>query len=98
MIWLGVYGGISPLSDNGYTPTPVATPTIGRVAFNLIKNHNKKVIVYRFVARNNPVTFYSGDLVLFYRYLKANWGLSGGQYLQTSQWGRRFLREVRRRW
>ncbi|KAI4279926.1 MAG: hypothetical protein L6R38_004866 [Xanthoria sp. 2 TBL-2021] len=26
MVWLEFYGGISPLSDNGYPPTPVATP------------------------------------------------------------------------
>ncbi|KAL8866838.1 MAG: hypothetical protein Q9174_006050 [Haloplaca sp. 1 TL-2023] len=87
MIWLGVYGGISPLSDNGYPPTPVATPTIGGVPFNLIKGTNGNVIVYSFVVKNNPVTSYSGDLVPFYRYLQANWGLSGAQYLQTLQAG-----------
>ncbi|CAL8579655.1 hypothetical protein XPA_005389 [Xanthoria parietina] len=87
MVWLGVYGGISPLSDNGYPPTPVATPTIGGTAFNLIKGHNGNVIVYSFVAKNGPVTSYSGDLVAFYRYLQANWQLSSGQYLQTLQAG-----------
>ncbi|KAL8992671.1 MAG: hypothetical protein Q9169_006920, partial [Polycauliona sp. 2 TL-2023] len=66
MIWLGVYGGISPLSDNGYPPTPVATPIIGGTPFNLIKGHNGNVIVYSFVAKNAPVTSYSGDLVAFY--------------------------------
>ncbi|KAL8853716.1 MAG: hypothetical protein Q9221_001527 [Calogaya cf. arnoldii] len=87
MIWLGVYGGISPLSDNGYPPTPVATPTIGGTAFNLIKGHNGNVIVYSFVANNGPVTTYSGDLVAFYRYLQANRQLNGGQYMQTLQAG-----------
>lgn len=87
MVWLGVYGGISPLSDNGYPPTPVATPTIGGTAFNLIKGHNGNVIVYSFVAKNGPVTSYSGDLVAFYRYLQANWQLSSAQYLQTLQAG-----------
>ncbi|KAL8759602.1 MAG: hypothetical protein Q9199_000646 [Rusavskia elegans] len=87
MIWLGVYGGISPLSDNGYPPTPIATPTIGGTAFNLIKGHNGNVIVYSFVAKNGPVTSYSGDLVAFYRYLQANYALNGGLYLQTLQAG-----------
>ncbi|KAL8942981.1 MAG: hypothetical protein Q9216_001337 [Gyalolechia sp. 2 TL-2023] len=86
MVWLGVYGGISPLSDNGYPPTPVATPTIGGTAFNLIKGHNGNVIVYSFVAKSTTTNF-SGDLVAFYRYLQANWQLSSGQYLQTLQAG-----------
>ncbi|KAL8953432.1 MAG: hypothetical protein Q9222_000706 [Ikaeria aurantiellina] len=87
MVWLGVYGGISPLSDNGYPPTPVATPTIGGVPFNLIKGHNGNVIVYSFLAQSGAVTSYSGDLVAFYKYLIANWGVSSGQYLQTVQAG-----------
>ncbi|KAL8636861.1 MAG: hypothetical protein Q9226_009196, partial [Calogaya cf. arnoldii] len=87
VIWLGVYGDISPLSDNGYLPRPVATPTIGGTVFNLIKGHNGNVIVYSFVAKNGSMTTYSGDLVAFYRYLQANWQLSGGQYLQTLQAG-----------
>jgi len=27
MVWLGLYGGVSPLSANGYPFTPIATPT-----------------------------------------------------------------------
>lgn len=87
MIWLGVYGGVSPLSDNGYPSTPVATPTIGGVAFNLIKGHNGNVIVYSFVAKSGAVTSFSGDLVPFYRYLQTNWQVSRAQYLQVLQAG-----------
>ena len=47
MVWLGVEGTDYPLSDNGYPPTPVATPSIGGVAFNLIAGHNGNVVVYR---------------------------------------------------
>lgn len=87
MVWLGVYGGISPLSDNGYPSTPVATPTIGGTAFNLIKGHNGNVIVYSFVAKSGAETTYSGDLMAFYNYLETSWQLSSGQYLQTVQAG-----------
>ncbi|KAL8746869.1 MAG: hypothetical protein Q9190_001162 [Brigantiaea leucoxantha] len=87
MIWLGVYGGVSPLSDNGYPSTPVATPTIGGTAFNLIKGHNGNVIVYSFVAQSGAATGYSGDLLAFYKYLETSWQLSSGQYLQTIQAG-----------
>ncbi|KAL9603043.1 MAG: hypothetical protein Q9219_001407 [cf. Caloplaca sp. 3 TL-2023] len=87
MVWLGVYGDISPLSDNGYPPTPVATPTINGVAFNLIKGHNGNVIVYSFVAQS-PAYSYGGDLLAFYRFLgTSQWGLGAGQYLQTVQAG-----------
>ncbi|KAL8894661.1 MAG: hypothetical protein Q9192_004144 [Flavoplaca navasiana] len=65
MIWLGVYGGMSALSDNGYPPKPVDPPIIGGVPFNLIKGRNVKVIVYSFFAKNNPVTSFNGDLVPF---------------------------------
>lgn len=27
MVWLGLYGGVSPLSANGYPFTPIASPT-----------------------------------------------------------------------
>ncbi|KAL8829983.1 MAG: hypothetical protein Q9170_005940 [Blastenia crenularia] len=87
MVWLCVYGGVSPLSDNGYPSTPVATPTIGGTAFNLIKGHNGNVVVYSFIAQSGAATKYSGDLLAFYKYLQANFQLSAGQYLQTVQAG-----------
>ncbi|KAL8627062.1 hypothetical protein Q9189_007230 [Teloschistes chrysophthalmus] len=86
MIWLGVFGDIYPLSDNGYPPTPVATPTIGGIAFDLIAGHNGNVIVYSFVAKTAATSF-SGDLVAFYKYLEGNFGLGSGLYLQTVQAG-----------
>ena len=83
MIWLGVYGNISPVSDNGYPPKPIATPTIGSTPFNLIMAHNGNTIVYSFVAQSMAATNFNGDLVSFYRYLQSNYGLNGGLYLQT---------------
>ena len=86
MIWLGVFGGVSPLSDNGYPPTPIATSTIGGVAFNLIAGHNGNVVVYSFVAQSSATSF-NGDLLNFYKYLETNYKLSSGQYLQSIQAG-----------
>ncbi|MCJ1421782.1 hypothetical protein MMC32_008149 [Xylographa parallela] len=87
MVWLGDFGGCSPLSNNGYPPTPVATPTIGNVAWNLILGQNGNVVVYSFVAQSKDDTSFSGDLLLFYKYLETNYKLSSGEYLQSIQAG-----------
>ena len=71
MVWLGVYGNISPLSSNGYPPTPIATPTIDGVPFNLILGMNDDVTVYSFVAASRMETTWSGDLMAFYQYLES---------------------------
>ena len=63
MVWLGLYGSISPLSANGYPFTPIATPTIGGVAFDLAYGLNGNVKVYSFVAHSHAATSFSGDLV-----------------------------------
>ena len=86
MVWLGVYGGVSPLSDNGYPPTPTATPTIGGVAFNLIVGTNGATKVYSFVAQTAATSF-SGDLLAFYKYLETNQKLPATDYLQVIQAG-----------
>ena len=86
MVWLGDFGGVSPLSNNGYPPTPTATPTIGNTAFNLIVGTNGATAVYSFVAQKNA-TSYSGDLLAFYKYLETNEGLPSSDYLQTIQAG-----------
>ncbi|KAL6720882.1 hypothetical protein ACLMJK_002807 [Lecanora helva] len=86
MVWLGVFGGISPLSDNGYPPTPTATPTIGGVAFNLIVGTNGATKVYSFVAQKSTTSF-SGDLLPFYKYLETNQKLPASDYLQVIQAG-----------
>ncbi|KAL9116011.1 MAG: hypothetical protein Q9227_000379 [Pyrenula ochraceoflavens] len=87
MVWLGDYGGASPLSDNGYPPTPIATPTISGVPFDFIVGTNGNVKVYSFVAQSKAATNFSGDLYAFYQWLVANYGLSGGLYLQSIQAG-----------
>jgi xyloglucan-specific endo-beta-1,4-glucanase len=63
MIWLGVFGDISPLSANGYPFTPVATVTIGSTTFDLAYGLNGSVKVYSFVARGGAATDFSADLV-----------------------------------
>jgi hypothetical protein len=63
MVWLGVFGGVSPLSANGYPFTPVATVTIGGTIFDLAYGLNGSVKVYSFVARGGAATNFSADLV-----------------------------------
>ena len=74
MVWLGVYGGVSPLSANGYPFTPIASPTINDVAFDLAYGTNGNVKVYSFVAHSHAATSFDGDLLTFYQYLAANYG------------------------
>ena len=63
MVWLGLNGTASPLSANGYPFTPIATPTIGGVAFDLAYGLNGNVKVYSFVAHNRAATNFSADFV-----------------------------------
>ncbi|KAI9694897.1 MAG: hypothetical protein M1822_000513 [Bathelium mastoideum] len=77
MVWLGVYGGVSPLSANGYPFTPIASPTINGVAFDLAYGTNGNVKVYSFVAHSHAATPFSGDLLAFYQYLATNYGSNG---------------------
>ena len=69
MIWLGLYGGISPLSANGYPFTPIASPTIGNTAFDLAYGLNGNVKVYSFVAHSHAANSFSGNLVSFQPYV-----------------------------
>ncbi|KAL9110879.1 MAG: hypothetical protein Q9227_004679 [Pyrenula ochraceoflavens] len=87
MIWIGYFGADYPLSDSGYPPTPIASPTIGSTPFNLILGHNGGTTVYSFVAQNYLTTDYSGDLNDFYKYLVQEEGVDGGLYLQYVQAG-----------
>jgi len=57
------FSPVSPLSANGYPFTPIATPTIGGVAFDLAYGLNGNVKVYSFVAHSHAATSFSGDLV-----------------------------------
>jgi hypothetical protein len=63
MVWLGVFGGVSPLSSNGYPFTPIATVTAGGTIFDLAYGLNGSVKVYSFVARGGAATNFSADLV-----------------------------------
>lgn len=86
MVWLGEFGSISPLSNNGYPPTPTASPIIGDTQFNLIVGTNGDTTVYTFVAVANA-TDYSGDLLDFYSYLETNENLPATDYVQSIQAG-----------
>jgi xyloglucan-specific endo-beta-1,4-glucanase len=72
MVWLGVYGGVSPLSANGYPFTPIATVTIGGTVFDLAYGLNGSVKVYSFVARGGLATNFSADFVSAPRRQKRN--------------------------
>jgi len=90
MVWLGVFGGVSPLSANGYPFTPVATVTIGGQIFDLAYGLNGSVKVYSFVARGGAATNFSADFNLFFKYLLANYASNGfvpSLYLQVFQAG-----------
>lgn len=87
MVWLGDFGGdIYPLSNNGYPPTPTASPYIGGTQFNLIIGTIGSIPVYSFVAVNTATSF-SGDIRAFYSYLETNEGLPGYYYVLSIQAG-----------
>ncbi|KAI7180812.1 hypothetical protein KC343_g12972 [Hortaea werneckii] len=90
MVWLGLYGSISPLSSNGYPFTPIASPVINGVQFDLASGLNGNVKVYSFVARSRAATSFSGDFLNFYKYLQQNYasnGFNSNLYLQAFQAG-----------
>lgn len=87
MVWLADFGGdIYPLSNNGYPPTPAASPYIGDTQFNLIIGSISDTTVYSFVASPTAYSF-SGDLIDFYHYLESNEGFPGTYYIQSIQAG-----------
>ncbi|KAL9067547.1 MAG: hypothetical protein Q9161_006825 [Pseudevernia consocians] len=86
MVWLGEFGNVFPLSNNGYPPTPTASPIVGNTQFNLIVGTNEATTVYTFVAVANA-TDYSGDLLDFYKYLETNENFPTTNYVQSIQAG-----------
>ena len=89
MVWLGVYGTITPIGPQ------IATTTIGNTPFNLHGGKNGNITVYSFVAQTN-ITSYSGDLYPFFQYLadpsSPPWTdvlqpIPGTDYLQSIQAG-----------
>ncbi|CAD6571725.1 MAG: hypothetical protein ASARMPREDX12_007004 [Alectoria sarmentosa] len=82
MVWLGTFGAVDPLSNNGYPPTPTASPTIGDYTFNLVIGTEGSSTVYSFVAVSN-ITNFSGNLINFYSYLETNQGLPSDYYVQS---------------
>lgn len=81
MIWLAAFGGIQPI---GYG-TPIASPTIDGVTWNLYKGPNTWT-VFSFVA-TSQINNFSGDIMEFFTYLIDNQGLPSNYYLQVMQAG-----------
>lgn len=81
MIWLAALGGAEPI---GYG-TPVASPTIDGVTWNLYEGPNTWT-VFSFVA-TSEVTDFSGDVMNFFNYLIDNFGVPSDYYLQVIQAG-----------
>lgn len=79
MIWLAALGGAGPISSTG---SPIATPTIGGIAFSLYEGPNGDTTVLSFVAEEE-VTAFAGDLMAFFTYLNASQGVSDALYLQS---------------
>lgn len=63
MVWLGLYGDISPLSSNGYPFKPIASVDVGNGHFHLAYGLNGNVKVYSFVAKTHANKNFNGDLV-----------------------------------
>lgn len=77
MIWLAALGGAGPISSTG---SPIATPTIDGVTWNLFSGPNGAMTVYSFVAQSQASSF-SGDLLDFFEYLESSQGYPSSQYL-----------------
>ncbi|EAW23294.1 putative endoglucanase [Aspergillus fischeri NRRL 181] len=83
MVWLGALGGAGPISSTG---SPIATPTVAGIKFNLYLGPNGSMQVYSFVAQSTTKSF-SGDMRDFFTYLEGNQGLSSDLYLVDVQAG-----------
>ncbi|KAF7117015.1 hypothetical protein CNMCM5793_005662 [Aspergillus hiratsukae] len=83
MVWLAALGGAGPISSTG---SPIATPTINGIKWNLYLGPNGSMQVYSFVAQSTTQSF-SGDMLDFFNYLESNQGLSSSLYLVDVQAG-----------
>lgn len=76
MIWLGLLGDAGPISTS-YPWQPIASTTIGGVAFDLAYGLNGAMKVYSFIATSHSETDFSGDVLPFFQYLAQNEGANG---------------------
>jgi len=83
MFWLAALGGAGPISSTG---SPVATPALGGVTWNLFKGTNGATTVFSFVAQSEQTSF-TGDLQNFYAYLIADQGVPSTHFLLSIQAG-----------
>ncbi|KAI1825730.1 family 12 glycosyl hydrolase [Xylaria intraflava] len=79
MVWLAALGGAGPISSSG---SPIATPTIAGVSWNLFDGYNGAMHVFSFVA-SSQVTDFNGDISDFLSYLTSNQGMPTSQYLTS---------------
>lgn len=79
MIWVGAIGGAGPISSTG---SPIATPTVNGVTWDLYYGLNSQMKVYSFVAPTQQTAF-SADLVDFVDNLVSAQGMPTSQYFQT---------------
>ena len=64
MVWLGDFGGASPLSNNGYPATPYSNTSVGGTQFGLDIGANGNTVVYSFVATSKAATtFRFADII-----------------------------------
>ncbi|EAW08261.1 putative endoglucanase [Aspergillus clavatus NRRL 1] len=83
MVWLAALGGAGPISSTG---SPIATPTINGVQWDLYLGPNGAMQVYSFVAPSSTENF-AGDMKGFIDYLTSEQGLSKDLYLLDVQAG-----------
>jgi hypothetical protein len=84
MVWLAAYGGAGPISSTG--STPIATPTINGVTWNLFEGPNGDTSVFSFVA-SQTITNWSGDMNKFFSYLVSSQGVSSSMVITSLQAG-----------
>ena len=80
MVWLGALGGAGPISSTG---SPIATPTVAGIKFNLYLGPNGSMQVYSFVAPSAREAF-DADIAEFVAYLIEEHGLPAAQILQSA--------------
>jgi xyloglucan-specific endo-beta-1,4-glucanase len=86
MIWLGVYGGIWPITESP-TGSPVTRVTIAGYSWDLYTGWNGEMRVYSFLPANGPITSFSADVKEFFNYLIQNYNLPASQYMLIYQFG-----------
>ncbi|KAI9147470.1 Endoglucanase cel12B [Paramyrothecium foliicola] len=87
MIWLGVYGGIWPITESP-TGSPVGQVTLAGHTWNLYTGWNGAMRVYSFLPANGPIYKFSADVKEFFNYLTKTYAFPAQeQYMLIYQFG-----------